>query len=78
MPAIVISVEAARADNAILLDYLTSKVALEEHEIGSTDPKIPIDNNCMADELQFGIPMGSGDFDAEDDESDAMPTARRG
>jgi len=44
-PAMVISVEAARVDNAILLDYLTSKVTLEEPEIGSTDPNNPIDNN---------------------------------
>jgi hypothetical protein len=29
MPAMVISVEAARVDNAILLDDLTSEVALE-------------------------------------------------
>jgi hypothetical protein len=35
--AVVISVEAARVHNAILLHYLTSKVALEEPEIGSTD-----------------------------------------
>jgi hypothetical protein len=44
-PAMVISVEAVRVDNAILLDYLASKVALEEPEIRSTDPSIPIDNN---------------------------------
>jgi len=48
-PAMVISVEAARVDNAILLDYLTSEVALEEPEIGSTDQNIPIDNNCTDD-----------------------------
>jgi len=46
-PAMVISVEAARVDNAILFDNLTSEVALEEPETGSTDPIIPIDNNCM-------------------------------
>ena len=44
-PAVVISMEAARDDNAILLDYLTSEVALEEPELGSTDPTIPMDNN---------------------------------
>jgi murein L,D-transpeptidase YafK len=33
MPAVVISMEAMRVDNAILLDYLTSEVALEEPEI---------------------------------------------
>jgi len=79
-PAEVISVEAARVDNAILLDYLTSEVALEEPEIGSTDPNIPIDNNCTDDELHFGMPRGSGDYeDAGDkgDERNAIPTASR-
>jgi hypothetical protein len=76
-PAVVISLEAARVDNAILLDYLTSKVALEEPEIGSTDPHIPIDNNCTDDELHFGMQGGSEDFEDEGDESDAIPTASR-
>jgi hypothetical protein len=49
MPAMVISVEAARVGNAILLDFLTSEVALEEPEIRSTDSNIPIDNNCTDD-----------------------------
>jgi hypothetical protein len=52
-------------------------VALEEPEIGSTDPNILIDNNCTDDELHFGMPGGSGDFDDEGDESDAIPTASR-
>jgi len=77
MPAVVISVEAVRIDNAILLDYLTSEVALEEPEISSTDPNIPIDNNCTDDELHFGMPEGSVDFEDEGDESDAIPTASR-
>jgi hypothetical protein len=79
-PAAVISTEAARVDNAILLDYLTSEVALEEPEIGSTDPNIPIDNNCTDDELHFGMPGGCEDYDNEGDEideSDAIPTASR-
>jgi hypothetical protein len=45
-PAEVISIKAARVDNAILLDYLSSKVALQEPEIGSTDPNLSIDNQC--------------------------------
>jgi len=61
-PAVVISVETARVDNAILLDHLTSEVALEEPEIRSTDPNIPIDNNCTDDELHFGIPGDSADY----------------
>jgi hypothetical protein len=76
-PAMVSSVEAARVDNAILLDYLTSEVAVEEPEIGSTDSNIPMDNNYMDDELHFGMPGGSGDFEDEGDESDAIPTASR-
>jgi hypothetical protein len=47
MPAVVISMEAVRVDNAILLDYLTSEVALEEPEIDSTDPSILIGNDSM-------------------------------
>jgi len=79
-PAMVISVEAARVDNAILLDYLASEVALEEPEIGSTDPNIPLDNNCMDDKGDCVMPWGSGDYEDEGDESDdrdAIPTARR-
>jgi hypothetical protein len=79
-PAMVISVEAARVDNAILLDYLASEVALEKPEIRSTDPNIPIDNNCTDDELHFGMPGSSGDYEDEGDESndrDAIPTASR-
>jgi len=80
MPAVVISVEAARVDNAILLDYLTSEVALEEPEIGSTDPNILIDNHCMDDELHFRMPGGRGDYEDDGDESDecdAIPTSCR-
>jgi len=69
-PAMVISVEAARVDNAILLQYLTSKVAFEEPEIRSTDPNILIDNNCADDELHFGMPGGSGHYKDGGDESD--------
>jgi hypothetical protein len=38
MPAVVISMEAVRVDNVVLPEYLRSEVALEESEIGSTDP----------------------------------------
>ena len=77
-PAVVISMEAVRVDNAILLDYLACEVALEEPEIGRTDLNIPIDNNCTDDELHFGMPVGSGDYEYKRDESDdrnAIPTA---
>jgi len=53
-----ISVHAARIDNAIVLVNLTSEVALEEHEIGSTDLNIPIDNKCTKEELLIGMPRG--------------------
>jgi hypothetical protein len=70
MPAVVISVEAARVDNTILLDYLAFKVAPKEPEIGSTEPNIAIDNNCQDDEHHFEMPGGSGDYADEGDESD--------
>jgi hypothetical protein len=76
--AVVISVEAARVDNAVLLDCLTSEVALEEPEIGRTDPNILIDNNCTDDKLHFGMPGCSGNYKDEGDETDvrdAIPTA---
>jgi len=76
--AVVISVEAAHVDNAILLDYLASEVALEDPEIGSTHPNILKDNNCTDDELHFWMPGGSGEYEDEGDESDdwdAIPTA---
>jgi hypothetical protein len=75
-PDVVISTEAASVDNVILLDYLTSEVALEEPEIGSSDPNIPIDNNCTDDELHFGMPGGSGDYEDEGDDSDEHDTIR--
>jgi hypothetical protein len=74
-PAVVISVAAARVDNAILLEYLTSEVALEEPDIGSTDPNIPIDNHWTDDELHFRMAGGGGDFEDEVDESDVILTA---
>jgi len=77
-PAVVISVEVAWVDNAILPDNLTSEVVLEEPEIGNTDPNIPIDNYCTYDQSNFGMPEGSGDYENDGDESDerdAIPTA---
>ena len=77
-PAEVISTEAALVDSAIPHDYLTSELGLEEPEIRSTDRNIPIDNNCIDDELHFRMPVGSNNYDNEGDEidkSDAIPTA---
>jgi hypothetical protein len=79
-PATVISTEATCVDNAIFLDYFTFDVALEDPEIGSTDPNIPIHNNCTDNALHFGTPGGCDDSDNEGDEideSDAIPTACR-
>jgi hypothetical protein len=79
-PAMVISTEGASVDNAIHHHYLTSEVALEEPEIKSSDPNIPIDNNRTDDNVHFGMPGGSGDYDNEGDESDehdAIRTASR-
>jgi len=65
----VISVEAVRVDNAVLLDYLTSEVAVEGPKIGSTDPNVLIDHSCTDDRLHFWMPGGSGDCDHEGNES---------
>jgi len=78
--AMMISVEAARVDHTIVLEYLTSKVALEEPEIGRTDTDILIYNNCTDDELHCGMPGCRRDLEQEGDESDehyAIPTPRR-
>jgi len=75
---IIIRVEAAGVDNVILLDNLTCEVALEEPEIGSTDRNLLIDENCMDDELHFGMPGSIGDYESEGDKCDnrdAIPTA---
>jgi hypothetical protein len=77
-PTVVISVEVVRVDNDILLHHLASEVVLEEPEIASTDPNIPIDNNCTNGKLCFGMPGGSGDHEDDGNESDernAFPTA---
>ena len=70
MPAVVITMEAACVDNAILLDYLTSEVAYYKPVIGITDRNILIDNYCSNDELDFWMPGGSSDCQDERDESD--------
>jgi len=68
-PAVVFSLQPAHIDNAILLDDLTSEVALEEPEIGSTDPNIPTDNISTDDKLHFGMTGGSGDHEDKGDKS---------
>jgi len=68
-PAMVISEEAAHIDNAILLDYFTSEVALET-DIGSAGPNIPMDNNCMGDKLHFGLTGGIAEYKDDGDQSD--------
>jgi hypothetical protein len=78
--AVVIGVEAAHVHNAIVLQKLTSEVALEEPHIGNTHPTILMDNNCTYDNLHFGMPGGSEDNEDAGDESskcDAIPTANR-
>jgi len=77
-PAVVISMEAMRVHNAILLDYLISKVALVEPEIRSTDADILIDNNCTYNELHFGAPGGCGHFEDEGDETDERDAIHNG
>jgi hypothetical protein len=77
MPAVVISLETPRVDNAICLDNLTSEVAVEEPEITITNPIIPIDNNCTDNKLHLGMPGGIRDDKDESDkcdERDTIPT----
>jgi hypothetical protein len=79
-PDIIISMESAIVDNAILIDNLTSEVAVEQFEMGSTEPNIPMDNNCTDDQLNFGIPWCTLDYDHHGDESnepDTFPTTSR-
>jgi len=66
-PAVVISMEAAYVDNAILVDYLTSGVALDDPGIGSSDRNILMDNNCTDDKLHFRMPGDRGDYEVEGD-----------
>ena len=76
----VISVEPAHVDNAILPDDLTSEVALEQPEIGRSDQNIPINNHYTNDKRDFGIPGGSRNYQDDNDKSDkcnAIPTASR-
>jgi hypothetical protein len=68
-PVIVISTEAASVHNAILSEYLASKVALEEPEIRSTDPNNPKYNNSTHDELHFRTPGGGGKYEDESDQT---------
>jgi len=70
MPVVVISVEAAHVDNAMLVDYLTSEVAPDKPENGSADPNIPIKDNCLDDGLLFRMAGGSGDDEDEGNQSD--------
>jgi hypothetical protein len=69
-PAMVIIMEVVHVENAILVDYLTPKVALAKPEMGRTDPNILIVNNSMDDELHFGMPGGSWDYENQGDERD--------
>jgi hypothetical protein len=77
-PAVVIRVEAIHVDNAILRDYWTCEVGLEEPESRSTDPNIQVDNNCSDRAMHSGITGVSGEYEDDHDETvecDAIPTA---
>jgi hypothetical protein len=64
---VVISVKEAHAHNGVLFDYLTSNVALEKPEMGSTDLNIAIDNNYPDASRQLGMPAGGGEHTDEAD-----------
>jgi len=80
LTAMMINVEAARIDNAILRDYMPSKAALEDHGIGRADAKIAINNHCMEVELYFSMPGVSGEYNGDREASNervAIITANR-
>jgi hypothetical protein len=79
-PAAIISMEAESVANPIHHYYVTSEVALEEPEIGSSDQNFPIDNNCTNHKLNVGMAGRCEDYNDEGDESnnrDAIPGAGR-
>jgi hypothetical protein len=80
MPTYVISMEAAALGNDIFLDNLTTEVVVEVPGFRSTDPDIPIANNCKIVELHWWIPGVSQDHKEDGDSCElgnAIPTARR-
>jgi hypothetical protein len=77
---VVINVESACVDNYLFVDDLTFEMLLDEPVIGSTDPNIPIDNNCTDDQLHFRIREGSRVCEDKHDECDvrdAIPIPNR-
>jgi len=78
IPAIVISMEPVRVDNAILLGHLTFEVVLKRPGIGSTDPNIQTNNTCTDDKLHIRIPRGYGDYQDEGDKGDEWDTIATG
>ncbi|KAF8542576.1 hypothetical protein BDD12DRAFT_802787 [Trichophaea hybrida] len=63
--------EAALVGNAILFDYVTSKVALVKPEIRSTDPSIPIDINCTDEAPDYSMPGVWEEYNDECEEIEA-------
>jgi len=79
-PALVNSMGEWHVGSDIILDYLTYEVVLEKPVIRSTDPEIPIPNNCTDVELHFGRPWRRKEYKDEGDEingSHAIPTTSR-
>jgi hypothetical protein len=77
----VISLQVACVNNAILLDNLTSQMAIEETEIRRSNRNIPIDYHYANAELHFRM-LGDSEDDQADrndsDKRDAIPTASQG
>jgi len=68
MPDMVISMQTACVDNTIILNYLSSEVALEKYNIGSTEHTILGENNWADNKRQFWMAGGSRDYEDEGDE----------
>jgi hypothetical protein len=68
-PREIISTEAAVVDNAMLLDFLDSEPAMQEPEIGVTNPSVPVDNKESDDDMHFRmLPEDEEESDDNNDE----------
>jgi hypothetical protein len=77
MPAVFIYVKGAFMDNAILLEYLTSNVAVTKPEIGCTHITVMVNSQFRDDKLYIWMAGDSGDFENDGDtikELNAFPT----
>jgi hypothetical protein len=68
--AVIFCMDAGCVGNAILLNNLTSEVALDDPVIRTTNSYTPLDNNHHDGNMHFGMPGGSRDQEDEGDTGD--------